>query len=274
MAAVAGVGRLRGGLLVAGVRPARAVVDARGLWFPVWERERSRRRALGSRRRTGADHSAGYHRAGAHRCGGGGGHGPGAGARYPLRDAARRRLDDRSGAGPSDSRLPGAHGGGLHANRLDRGALRLAAGGEPPRRLPLAGGESVRLRRRWATVGGYRASLRAAQRGSVWLLRPEGCLLRVSGERCLLLRCEVGPRVRGGDDQDTGGDPGPPVGHTARALRRGAAGGADCRDCLGEPPGALQPRPGHGLRGFSEGSYCLLAGDSEEGSIPRMEVHE
>jgi hypothetical protein len=34
VAAVAGVGRLRGGLLVAGVQPARAVVDARGHWFP------------------------------------------------------------------------------------------------------------------------------------------------------------------------------------------------------------------------------------------------
>src|SRR5215207_5074947 len=31
---------------------------------------------------------------------------------------------------------------------------------------------------------------------------------------------------------------------------------------------------GMGYGGFSEGSYCLLAGDSEEGSIPRMEVHE
>jgi hypothetical protein len=29
-----------------------------------------------------------------------------------------------------------------------------------------------------------------------------------------------------------------------------------------------------GYGGFSEGSYCLLAGDSEEGRIPRMEVHE
>ena len=26
--------------------------------------------------------------------------------------------------------------------------------------------------------------------------------------------------------------------------------------------------------GFSKGSYCLLAWDSEEGRIPRMEVHE
>ena len=31
---------------------------------------------------------------------------------------------------------------------------------------------------------------------------------------------------------------------------------------------------GMGYGGFSEGSYCLLAGDSEEGRIPRMEVHE
>jgi hypothetical protein len=31
---------------------------------------------------------------------------------------------------------------------------------------------------------------------------------------------------------------------------------------------------GMGYGGFSEGSYCPLAGDSEEGSIPRMEVHE
>jgi hypothetical protein len=29
-----------------------------------------------------------------------------------------------------------------------------------------------------------------------------------------------------------------------------------------------------GYGGFSEGTYCLLARDSEEGSIPRMEVHE
>ena len=26
--------------------------------------------------------------------------------------------------------------------------------------------------------------------------------------------------------------------------------------------------------GFSEGSHCLLEGDSEGGKIPRMEVHE
>jgi hypothetical protein len=31
---------------------------------------------------------------------------------------------------------------------------------------------------------------------------------------------------------------------------------------------------GMGYGGFSEGSYCLLARDSEEGRIPRMEVHE
>ena len=31
---------------------------------------------------------------------------------------------------------------------------------------------------------------------------------------------------------------------------------------------------GMGYGGFSEGSYCLLAGDSEEGRISRMEVHE
>jgi len=31
---------------------------------------------------------------------------------------------------------------------------------------------------------------------------------------------------------------------------------------------------GMGYGGFSEGSYCLLAGDSEDGRIPRMEVHE
>jgi hypothetical protein len=31
---------------------------------------------------------------------------------------------------------------------------------------------------------------------------------------------------------------------------------------------------GMGYGGFSKGSYCLLAGDSEEGRIPRMEVHE
>ena len=31
---------------------------------------------------------------------------------------------------------------------------------------------------------------------------------------------------------------------------------------------------GMGYGGFSEGSYCLLAEDSEEGRIPRMEVHE
>jgi len=31
---------------------------------------------------------------------------------------------------------------------------------------------------------------------------------------------------------------------------------------------------GMGYWGFSKGSYCLFAGDSEEGRIPRMEVHE
>ena len=31
---------------------------------------------------------------------------------------------------------------------------------------------------------------------------------------------------------------------------------------------------GMGYGGFSEGSYCLLAGDCEEGKISRMEVHE
>jgi hypothetical protein len=31
---------------------------------------------------------------------------------------------------------------------------------------------------------------------------------------------------------------------------------------------------GVGYGGFSKGSYCLLAGDSEEERIPRMEVHE
>lgn len=31
---------------------------------------------------------------------------------------------------------------------------------------------------------------------------------------------------------------------------------------------------GMGFGSFSKGSYCLLAGDSEEGRIPRMEVHE
>ena len=31
---------------------------------------------------------------------------------------------------------------------------------------------------------------------------------------------------------------------------------------------------GMGYGGFYQGSYCLLAGDSEEGRIPRMEVHD
>ena len=31
---------------------------------------------------------------------------------------------------------------------------------------------------------------------------------------------------------------------------------------------------GMGYGGFSKGSYCLLAGDSGEGRISRMEVHE
>ena len=31
---------------------------------------------------------------------------------------------------------------------------------------------------------------------------------------------------------------------------------------------------GMGYGGFSEGSYCQLAGDSEEGRIPRLEVQE
>jgi deazaflavin-dependent oxidoreductase (nitroreductase family) len=79
--------------------------------------------------------------------------------------------------------------------------------------------------------------------------------------RMVVFRPRQGPSSRGrstaaspwrpaADDRDTGVYPGPPVQRVARVLRRGAAGGADGRDRLGEPPGALQPRPGHELRGL------------------------
>ena len=55
---------------------------------------------------------------------------------------------------------------------------------------------------------------------------------------------------------------------------RGFAGGADRHDRLGEPPGALQPRPGHGLRGLLQRLLLPVGGGFRGREDTRMEVHE
>src|SRR5215218_1430394 len=120
----------------------------------------------------GRNWGPGDRRVGAGGCGGGGDYGPDAGTRSPSRGTARLRLGCRRDAGPGNPRLPRARGGGLHAHRPDRRPLRLAAGSEHPRRLPLAGGEPVCLHRWWASVGRDGRDLRATEQGRVRELRP------------------------------------------------------------------------------------------------------
>ncbi len=113
---MAGVGRVRGGWLVACLRRAWVVLGAWRRGFPL-RRGRSALRPLGPRRRAGRSGRASDRRAGVRRRGGGFGDGSSVGTLHSPRGVTRPRLLGRSGVGAGDPGLPGARGRRLRTHR-------------------------------------------------------------------------------------------------------------------------------------------------------------